>query len=501
MSLRLCWLYISTVGSSASQFHHVHVHEAPLGLCARPRDRRRLCTRKAASFTALRGTRHRAAAKAECASTRAMECASKGLSLKEELTCAICCDLFTEPVMLGCMHHFCKACISTYWKGLRGRVSCPQCRQEFSSHQLHTNYLVAGLVDKVRACSSINYQKDLQKQLKDSLHTHLSHKETYMGMLQSCKGKTDAVKAAGVELQGWLQGEFQTLHQILYEEEAAMLKQLRTEQEAMLEVLDQHLESLKEAVTEVERNIHILQQTRNIVEQSLLIEIPEMNLRPFVLVGKGPEIDLNSFTGKYKGPLQYMIWRKMFKLLKPGPAPLTFDEETAHRSLSFSRNHTCVVESETMLPYECSPKRFGQCINVLGAQYFQAGCHYWEVEVGNKFKWDLGVALDSVNRQARVKLCPENGYWTLRLRNKNEYSAGTQPWTSVSVVTPPRCIGIFLDFVERRVSFYNADSMLLLYSFSNGPQGKALPFFSTCLSDQGQKAQQLKLVHFPLGPL
>lgn len=84
------------------------------------------------------------------------------LSLSEDLTCAICCDLFQEPVMLGCMHHFCRSCITTYWRDLRGPAMCPQCRKEFPKKQFQTNYLVAGLVEKVRASSSAASVRNLQ---------------------------------------------------------------------------------------------------------------------------------------------------------------------------------------------------------------------------------------------------------------------------------------------------------------------------------------------------
>lgn len=83
-------------------------------------------------------------------------------SLREDLTCAICCDLFREPVMLACMHHFCKPCISRYWRGAHGPVTCPQCRMEFSSRQFQTNYLVAAMVEKVRASTSDCYFKNLE---------------------------------------------------------------------------------------------------------------------------------------------------------------------------------------------------------------------------------------------------------------------------------------------------------------------------------------------------
>ena len=181
-----------------------------------------------------------------------------------------------------------------------------------------------------------------------------------------------------------------------------------------------------------------------------------------------------------------------------GPAPLTFDMDTAHPSVYVSRDKTLAVESGSgPVPYKPSPKRFLQCVNVLAAEGFGSGRHYWEVGVGSKDKWDLGVASEAVDRGARVKLSPESGYWTLRLRNGCEYSAGTQPWTRLPVrsLVPPRRIGVFLDCEERRVSFYDADNMSLLHSFADGPRGKVYPFFSPCIADDSQRPQPIQLIH------
>lgn len=91
----------------------------------------------------------------------AVATSAKG-SLREDLTCAICCDLFREPVMLACMHHFCKPCITRYWRGTQGPVSCPQCRKEFSSKHFQTNYLVTAMVEKIRVKTSDTYIKNLE---------------------------------------------------------------------------------------------------------------------------------------------------------------------------------------------------------------------------------------------------------------------------------------------------------------------------------------------------
>lgn len=171
--------------------------------------------------------------------------------------------------------------------------------------------------------------------------------------------------------------------------------------------------------------------------------------------------------------------------------------DTAHPSIHVSRDKTAAVECDFMTQHACHSKRFLQCVNVLAAQSFHSGRHYWEVEVGSSAKWDLGVASEAVDRRARVKLSPENGYWTLRLRNRSEYWAGTQPWTRLQVSCSPQRLGVYLDCDERKVSFYNADDMSLLYTFKNGPRGKVFPFFSPCISDGRHGLQPIKLLHHP----
>ncbi|KAL0974352.1 hypothetical protein UPYG_G00219290 [Umbra pygmaea] len=419
----------------------------------------------------------------------------KQSSLREDLTCPICCDLFTEPVMLGCMHHFCKRCISTYWRGLHTPVSCPQCRKEFTSRQFQTNYLVTAMVEKVRATTNESYVKDVELQLKESLETHRRRREDFLSVIRRDKEKMENIKRAGSELQGRVQGEFQALRAVLDEEEASVLEQLREEQEAALEQLQRHLEAVRETVRQLEHSMRVLHEAATATDHNALVELPQ--IRAPVDVSPAPELDMEAFSSRYLAPLQYITWRKMFTSLKPGPAPVTFDVYTAHPSIYVSRDRTLAVDCDRVAPCQPNPKRFLQCVNILGAQGFQAGRHYWEVHVGNKAKWDLGVASDGVDRQARVKLSPESGYWTLRLRQSDQYSAGTQPWTRLQVLSCPQRIGVFLDCEERRVSFYNADDMSLLFSFSNGPRGKVLPFFSPCISDINQQPQPIQLLHHP----
>ncbi|NWH99085.1 TRI59 protein, partial [Tichodroma muraria] len=48
--------------------------------------------------------------------------------LEEELTCAICCDIFAEPRVLPCSHTFCRPCLQRLPQRPPGRLRCPSCR-------------------------------------------------------------------------------------------------------------------------------------------------------------------------------------------------------------------------------------------------------------------------------------------------------------------------------------------------------------------------------------
>ncbi|XP_075701157.1 E3 ubiquitin/ISG15 ligase TRIM25-like [Rhinoderma darwinii] len=52
--------------------------------------------------------------------------------LKDELTCSICLNLYTDPVTLRCGHNFCRECIESVLDTQEGSeaYTCPQCRAE-----------------------------------------------------------------------------------------------------------------------------------------------------------------------------------------------------------------------------------------------------------------------------------------------------------------------------------------------------------------------------------
>ncbi|KAJ8377830.1 hypothetical protein AAFF_G00251490, partial [Aldrovandia affinis] len=54
--------------------------------------------------------------------------------LEEELSCPVCTEIFTDPVVLKCSHSFCKACLQKCWEQ-KGSRECPVCRRKSSMEQ------------------------------------------------------------------------------------------------------------------------------------------------------------------------------------------------------------------------------------------------------------------------------------------------------------------------------------------------------------------------------
>lgn len=76
--------------------------------------------------------------------------------LHSELTCPVCLELFREPVILECGHHFCRVCITQCWEAKSDEhPTCPQCRKT-CPQKLRPNSLLCNVVDSVRRARSMD---------------------------------------------------------------------------------------------------------------------------------------------------------------------------------------------------------------------------------------------------------------------------------------------------------------------------------------------------------
>ncbi|XP_045398367.1 pyrin isoform X2 [Lemur catta] len=170
------------------------------------------------------------------------------------------------------------------------------------------------------------------------------------------------------------------------------------------------------------------------------------------------------------------------------------DAQTAHPKLIFSDDLKSVRLGNKWEWLPDAPERFDNCIIALGSPGFLSGCHYWEVEVGGKTAWVLGVCKSSMSRKGSITLTPENGYWVVMMMKRSEYQASTCPPTRLLMNEPPRRVGIFLDYKAGEISFYNVTARSHIYTFTRVSSSRPLqPIFSPGMPDGGKNTGPLTI--------
>ncbi|KAK2860258.1 hypothetical protein Q7C36_004424 [Tachysurus vachellii] len=168
---------------------------------------------------------------------------------------------------------------------------------------------------------------------------------------------------------------------------------------------------------------------------------------------------------------------------------VTLDPDSAHPQLTVSADGKRVTHVDT--PQTDSPQRFKfSC--VLGKQSFSSGRFYYEVQVRRKTDWKLGVVKENINRKGWITRCPQNGFWTVVLRNNNQYEARADPAVSLELREKLEVVGVFVDYEEGLVSFYDVKSRSHIYSFTGQSfTEKLYPYFSPCDNKGGKNSAPL----------
>ncbi|KAK3545151.1 hypothetical protein QTP70_001624 [Hemibagrus guttatus] len=157
---------------------------------------------------------------------------------------------------------------------------------------------------------------------------------------------------------------------------------------------------------------------------------------------------------------------------------VTLDPDTVHPQLILSADGKQVTCGDTPQDLPDTPQRFN-VLCVLGKQSFSSGRFYYEVQVRGKTDWTLGVVRENVNRKEWITLKPQNGLWTVVLWNENQYEACAGPDVPLTLREKVEVVGVFVDYEEGLVSFYDVKSRSHIYSFTGQSfTEKLYPYFS-----------------------
>ncbi|XP_029456335.1 tripartite motif-containing protein 65 [Rhinatrema bivittatum] len=146
---------------------------------------------------------------------------------------------------------------------------------------------------------------------------------------------------------------------------------------------------------------------------------------------------------------------------------LTFDPNTAHKYIQLSKKNLKAKHMTSVsTPYPEHPERF-ESWQVLCAESFGEGRHYWEVKISGCFVY-LGVAYRDIERKKKGKKAyiGHNGSsWSLQVQeNCHSAWANGEEWKVPAPLYTH--IGVHLDFSASTLSFYGIkDKMELLHTF------------------------------------
>lgn len=158
-------------------------------------------------------------------------------------------------------------------------------------------------------------------------------------------------------------------------------------------------------------------------------------------------------------------------------ADVILDPMTNHPWLLLSDDQRKVQESSVVSEQPQSSQRFDEWPCVLGREGFSSGRHYWEVNIANNGYWRVGVTTADSERHGKFTMMPKKGYWVL-WRSTHKFYACSKPEKELPLSLVPRRMGVYLDYEEGQISFYNAETKSHIYTFTGTFREKLYPLFA-----------------------
>ncbi|XP_072291088.1 E3 ubiquitin-protein ligase TRIM39-like [Eucyclogobius newberryi] len=335
-----------------------------------------------------------------------------------------------------------------------------------------------------------------QEQIRNMLEQRRLKIQEVQSSVQLSQRAVDTERATGLQAFTALIESVQRSRERFIQELQERQRQSQKQAEALVLQLQQEICELEQRSTEAEKlqhsedHLHFLQHCTKLTPPTGLKDWSSETLKTETYEGTAARV-LSELEESLTEECKKVSEAKL-KPFKQFAVDLTLDPDTANVNLFVSRDLKHVHHTYEK-NFTNSPQRFSWH-NVLTKQSFSSGKFYFEVQVKTKTVWTLGVAKESVERHIKDPLNSEYGYWCIHMNNTHDYEACTDPSVPLSLKSPPQKVGVFVDYDKGLVSFYDADSEDLIYSFTGCCfKEKLFPFLNPCLNIVGINSAPLVL--------
>ncbi|XP_019206924.1 E3 ubiquitin-protein ligase TRIM21-like [Oreochromis niloticus] len=305
----------------------------------------------------------------------------------------------------------------------------------------------------------------------------------------------DREKAKGVRV-------FTALRKTLRRRMNELIKEMEDKQETtekqdegFIKDLEQEISELMKRSSEVEQlshskdHLHLLQRFSSLKADLATKDWTKVSIHPPSY--EGTVVRAVDQLKETLGKDMKKLFEAELKRVQQYAVDVTLDPDTAHPNLILSRNGKQVHCGDRRKKRPGNPERFLVFLCVLGKQSFSSGRFFFKVQVKEKTRWILGVVKESVNRKKKITPSPEKGYWTVSVY-ENICVALEDPEVRLPLQSGFEKVGVFVDYEEGLVSFYDVDHAALIYSFTGCSfTGKLYPFFCSGVNDDDDNSARL----------
>nr|XP_055075375.1 zinc-binding protein A33-like [Misgurnus anguillicaudatus] len=418
--------------------------------------------------------------------------------MTERLLCCICLDVLNDPVTTPCGHNFCKICLNTCWD-IGQYCRCPYCEQIFNQRpELKINTTLRDLVDHLKKNTQEKEPEVLcdicdevkLKSVKSCLVCQSSYCETHLEPHTRVTGLQKHKLIDPVNnLQDYICQKHERPLQLFCRDDQTRICLFCTDGDHK----NHNTVPLREGkYLKDPRWQHKFSSALHTV--SLLVKRLDPRMWFFIVpVGISLLMFFSfSFSNAETDNNIEKLSESVLKWMQQYEVDVTLDPDTANSILTLSDDNKQVGIEKFYYKLPDNPMRFNHCLNVLGKQGLLSGRIYYEVQVKGKTEWSLGVAQESVNRKGQIILTPQNGFWTVVMRNGNDYRGAAGPDVFLLLKVKPQKVGVFVNYEMGLVSFYDVESKSHIFSYTGQSfAGKLYPFFSPETNHDGSNSAPL----------
>ncbi|KAF7234958.1 Zinc finger protein RFP [Varanus komodoensis] len=412
--------------------------------------------------------------------------------LQAELTCSICLADFLDPATLDCGHNFCHGCLVGYWGDITSELTCPQCKEVLPRLVFTPNRQLANIVMLSRELGNEAVQGHRGGQFCEQhppavaafcvddltpfcsacdgfLQEHSAHNVISVAeAAQKLKKRTGEAKEVMVskfmELCHFLTKQKDML---LLEVVGRLEKEMTWKQAQYTAIIHRKASDLDAIIQDLKEKYH---QPTPVLLQDVGSTLKKCNREIVMNPAAFPNdikilawdlLDFNAFLEKCSTQFK----DTMISGYQMKKANVTFDPDTAHPRLILSEDRKSLRLGSQYQAVPEKEERFDKITCVLGCEAFLEGRHYWDILLGPKGCWGVGVARNSVKRKGLIPISALEGIWAIAKCADRWVFLDPPNYFYIPVGWEVKKIRVSVNYIGQRVTFCDSDRGILIHTY------------------------------------